>query len=115
MFICVIDLLVSITFMMSCFITFWLKLDEENWKDKGFLFIPIEIWVFILFFYVRFFLDIMYLVLFCEERYINRSSITGSLYWFRIKFEMVIVIAVVWYYWDDLVKINSDEDEKTVF
>jgi hypothetical protein len=57
-------------------------------------FMPGLIWIFIVYFYLKLFLNIIFLRVFYQKKGMNRSRATGKLFWFRIKFDILALIVL---------------------
>lgn len=95
-FICFIDLIFAITFIISSMLYFWCKLDlnmktVDSYKD----FMPRRVFYYDLIFLFKFFLDIFYLRMVFPKKKLNSSTSTSSLFWFRIAYDLIMFAVVM--------------------
>lgn len=93
-FICFIDLVISISFAFFAFIFFLMKLQFEEGIQEIVNFMPLQIGLFMILFFFKFFLNIFYLAIICETKNVNRSKSTSGLFWFRIRFELLVLLVI---------------------
>ena len=84
-FICFIDMIFSITFIIASILFFWSRLDistrtDEEWRN----FMPRRVIIYDCLFLTKFFADVFYLRICFSKKELNRSSSTSSLFWFRV-------------------------------
>jgi hypothetical protein len=95
-FVCFMDLIFAISFMAINLLYFWdqLLLEQKTNTDYN-QFLPVRIIFFMVFFYLKFLLNISYLILFFDKTSLNRSRSTGGLFIFRIAFDFFVVTLIM--------------------
>jgi hypothetical protein len=89
-FICFIDMIVAITFIISSILWFWTLLDiEMKTVEMWSKFMPRRVILYAALFLLKFLADVFYLRLCFPKKELNRSSSTSSLFWFRITYDFV--------------------------
>ena len=97
-FICMVDLIIALTFFIDSIGYYWLKLDLNMKLTDINGFIPGRIYVYICLFFFKFVFDVGYLRLFMSKEFINRSSSTESIFWARIFYDVITIGTVILFY-----------------
>jgi hypothetical protein len=110
--------MIAVTFCVASLIFFWRKLEINTPTTSFSSFMPVQILFFMVVFYLKFFLNIFYLIMFCHKHDINRSKSTRGLFWFRIKFEFIVLIMMSvlnMKFFTNEVLAKSEKNEKDIF
>lgn len=95
-FIIFLDLIYAITFFFWSFMYYWFQLQMSQPLLDLLSFIPVPILIFQLIYFLKFLINVFYLLIFFDAEALNRSKSTGSLFRFRILFDMATLFLVVY-------------------
>jgi len=90
-FILFVDLIFAVTFLVFTLLSYWNDLDYQQPINELSTFLPLIIVLYLVILFLKFFLNAMYLIFCFEESKLNRSSSTGSLFWFRVAFDLILI------------------------
>jgi len=89
-FICYVDLIIAITFFSFTLLTYWNDLNVDQSIHDFYNFLPPKIVLFQVLLFIKFFIDVFFLVICFDDKVANRSHSTGSLFWFRVFFDITL-------------------------